>query len=109
VLVYDGRTETHHRRIAGRAMLTAFMRPSCDRSVLIGAELLGHAELQAVSALPEAGDDSVGTSCHAALLEVFNCTIKLNPIMFRLLKNGSDGGGIFWICQRADGNADQRW
>jgi hypothetical protein len=26
VLVYDGRTETHHRRIAGRAMLTAFMR-----------------------------------------------------------------------------------
>src|SRR5882724_1753750 len=28
--------------------------------------------------------------------------------MFRLLENRSDGGWVFWVCQRADGNADQR-
>src|SRR5216683_1201348 len=33
--------------------------------------------------------------CRAALLEVFDGTINLNPIMFRLLKNRSDGGRVF--------------
>jgi hypothetical protein len=46
--------------------------------------------------------------CQAALLEVFDGTIHLNPMMFRLLKNRSDGGRAFWVCQRADRNADQR-
>ena len=36
--------------------------------------------------------------CHAALLEVFDGTINLNPVMFRLFKNRSDGGGVFWVC-----------
>jgi hypothetical protein len=42
------------------------------------------------------------------LLEVFNRTVNLNPNMFRLLENRSDGGWIFWVCQRAHGNAYQR-
>jgi hypothetical protein len=42
------------------------------------------------------------------LLEVFNGTINLNPNMFRLLENRSDGGWVFWVGQRADSNADQR-
>jgi hypothetical protein len=45
---------------------------------------------------------------HGAFLEVFNPTINLNPEMFRLLENRSDGGWGLWVCQRADGNADQR-
>src|ERR1700722_15635445 len=45
---------------------------------------------------------------HAALLEVFDGAADLNPIMFRLLKNRSEGSGVFWICQRAHGNANQR-
>jgi hypothetical protein len=32
------------------------------------------------------------------LLEVFDGTINLNPIIFRLLKNRSDRGRVFWVC-----------
>src|ERR1700722_13033155 len=45
---------------------------------------------------------------HAALREVFDGAADLNPIMFRLLKNRSEGSRVFWICQRANGNANQR-
>jgi hypothetical protein len=36
---------------------------------------------------------SVSIFCRAALLEVLDGAINSNPIMFRLLKNRSDGGG----------------
>src|SRR5271154_5809957 len=39
---------------------------------------------------------------------MFDGTLHLNPMMFRLLKNRSDGGRGFWVCKRADGNTDQR-
>jgi hypothetical protein len=50
----------------------------------------------------------MGIFCHTALLEVFDCTIDLNPIMFRLLENRSDRGRVFGVRQRADRNANQR-
>ena len=51
---------------------------------------------------------SVSIFCRAVLLEVFDGTINLDPIMFRLVKNRSDGRHVFWIYQRADRNADHR-
>jgi hypothetical protein len=39
---------------------------------------------------------------------MLNGTINMNPIMFRLLFNWYDRGWVFWICHRADCNADQR-
>jgi hypothetical protein len=45
----------------------------------------------------------------AASLEVLNGrAVNLNPSMFRLLENRSDGGWVFWVCQRANGNTNQR-
>jgi hypothetical protein len=50
----------------------------------------------------------MGVFCHTALLEVFDGTIDLNPIMFRLLENRPDGRRLFRVGQRPDGNADHR-
>jgi cysteine synthase A len=33
---------------------------------------------------------------------------KKDMLLFRLLENRSDGGWVFWVCQRTDSNADQR-
>jgi hypothetical protein len=45
---------------------------------------------------------------NAALLEVLDGTVDVNPMMFRLLENRSGGGRVFWVCERADRNADHR-
>src|SRR3954468_8245109 len=41
-------------------------------------------------------------------LEVLDGPLKLNPVVFRLLKNRYDRGWVFWICHRADCNTDHR-
>src|SRR5579862_2203293 len=55
-----------------------------------------------------AGAVSVWIFRVVVFLEMLDGALDLNPVMFRLLENRYDGGGVFRICHRADCNTDHR-
>jgi hypothetical protein len=94
--------------VTGRRLNSAYANDSADQSPWGASRSAYRFAAMAsfvVSAIRNGGSRS---AVQAALLEVFDGAINLNPIMFRLFKNRSDGGREFWVRQRADRNADQR-